>query len=99
MYPVEKIQKMPVNKGQRWPAIILTPQKYSENAGSQARTANRWESRSLIAFWASLLWKQNSLFRKNSSLLSEFKFPVNFGEPKSQTQRTASNHGGIHAHH
>ena len=98
MYPVEKNSKMPANKGQMWPAIFLTPQKYSEMWRSDARSGDRQNNHSLIAIWASLLWKQNSLFLKNISLLSDFKFPVNFGEPIAQIQRIASNYGGIHAH-
>ncbi len=85
MYPVEKTQKMPVSKGQKRPAIFLTPQNYSEIARSATRTENPSKTPSLIAISTSLLLDLISLFPKNFSLLCVFKFPVNFDVQMTKT--------------
>ena len=78
MYPVRKNRKMPDSKGRKWPAIFLTPLNYSEIARSATRTEDLSGTPSLILILNSLLMKLISLFRKYNSLISDFKFPVNF---------------------
>ena len=89
---------MPVVKGQKWPAIFLTPQNYSEIARSATRTEDLPQMPSLIAFLASLLRDEDSLFRKNISLIRHSEFPVNFEAQSGQTMRIVSNHRGFLAH-
>ena len=95
---MRKNSKITAVKGQKWPAIIKTPQNYSENNRSAARTENLPQDPSLIAIWASQLLDLNSLFRKNFSLLSDFEFPVNFEAHFTQIPRIAIEQGGIHAY-
>ena len=85
---MSKSSKIPAVKGLERPAIIKTPQNYSENIGSATRTDFYSQDRSLIAISTSLLSKFNSLFSKNFSLLSDFEFPVNFEARITQTTRT-----------
>ena len=75
---------MPVSKGQKWPAIFLTPLNYSEIARSAARTEDLSGTPSQILILNSLLLKLISLFRKNNSLIPDFKFPVNFEAHSSE---------------
>ena len=90
MYPIEKSSKMPVVKDQRWASIFLTPENYSENDGSPARTEFLFQDGSLIAIWA-------SLFCENFSLFPYFDFAVNFEYRITRTTRIAPNRRGIHA--
>ena len=71
MYPVRKTRKIPVVKGQKWPAILLTPQNYSENTRSATRTDNLGDTPSQIAILASLLRDMNTLFPKIFSLITD----------------------------
>jgi hypothetical protein len=98
MYPVRKTRKMPVVKGQKWPAIFLTPQNYSENTRSAARTDILGDTPPQIAFSPSLLWDFNSLFPNNFSLIPDFKFPDNFEAQRVQTIGIGSNYRGIHVY-
>ncbi len=98
MYPSRKISKMTIVKRQKWPAILITLQNYSENYRSLSRTENLVKMPSLITRITSLLLKLNSLFLKKISLLSDFKFPVNFRLRITQTPRITSNHRGIRAY-
>ena len=89
---------MPVIKGQKWTAIFLTPQNYSEIARSAARTDNLGDTPSLIAIPASLLRDMNTLFPKNISLIRHLEFPVNSEAQSGQTMGIGSNHWGVHAY-
>lgn len=99
MYPVEKIRKTSTTKGQKWPAIFLTPQDYSEIACSPTRTENLPEMLSLIVISISLLMKLNSLLSKNFSLLINLEFPVNFDAQITRTYESEVRMGLFtHAH-
>ena len=89
---------MPIVKDQKWPAIYITLQNYSENVQSAARTEDLPEMPSLIVFSASLLLDENSLFRKIFSLIRHLEFPVNSEAQRGQTMRIPSNHRGFHVY-
>jgi hypothetical protein len=84
LYHSGKNSKRPANTAQKHPAIFMSPLNYNEISGSGARTENLADTPFLIAFSASLLMDLISLFLKNISLLSDFKFPVNFDDQTAQ---------------
>ena len=98
MYPVRNTREIPVIKGQKWTAIFLTPQNYSENGSSATRTDNLGGTPPQTAFSSSLLRDMNTLFLKNISLIRHSEFPVNFEAQSGQTMRIVSNHRGFLAH-
>ncbi len=89
---------MPVIKGQKWPAILLTPQNYSENTRPATRTDNLGDTPSLIAILTSLLRDLRSLFPKIFSLITDLEYPVNIEARNGQIPRITCNDRGIHAY-
>ena len=89
---------MPVVKGQKWPAIFLTPQNYSENAQSATRTDNPGGTPSLIEVSTSQLMDMSSLFPNIFSLITNLDYPVNFEARNGQTPRITCNDRGIHTY-
>ena len=98
MYPVRKTRKIPVVKGQKWPAIFLTPQNYSEIARSATRTDNLGDTPLQIAFSTSQLMDLSSLFPKIFSLITDLEYPVNFEARNGQTLIMDSADRGIHTY-
>jgi len=89
---------MPVVKGQKWPAIFLTPQNYSEIARSATRTEDLPQMPSLIEVSTSQLMDMSSLFPNIFSLITNLDYPVNFEARNGQTPRITCNDRGIHTY-
>lgn len=87
----------PENNDYIAPATFVTPQKYSENARSAARTEKPTQDPSLIAILTSLLSDLISLFPKINSLITDFEFPVNFEVGDGPIPRMVNNDRGIYS--